>query len=865
MGRVEKGIQPPLAPGTKGTGSRTKRCDGSGAGHGLQEEYAITVAPDCHGTQYENSNRSWFYFGVSLAESAEVASSQALLGAAPALRNSDAQDRVGQAIGGSAPWNARTRRAGDCPSGDGDDGVEDKSTSAEGGSRDDASDDERGGTPGPSAQEAGEALPVQQSPPMLDGKMTISLAVCNMNNQTKLYRHGYRPWFRTLPHMPRWQRLPNATFSYDWGGDPADGGSGFVLRWQYPLQPDGSTTFFAFCVPFGYECCQDLLGVLERDLAVNPGHEPEVRVAAGCVSECTMRCLSGTVQEDWLPRPGTGIYFHRQELGRSLEGRAVEMLTITAAAGMAGEALEVDRSPPELQLRGHPPVLFPGRPLVFFSARVHPGETPGQFAFIGSLRFLLSDDPRAVALRDNFVFKLVPMLNPDGVARGHYRTNSIGLNLNRFYHEALPEEHEGVWAAKQMLVHWSREARLLLYVDFHAHASKVGCFFLANRLKGPGQAWNMGYARLCQINSPHFDLSACDFADLGAAEDKGKDGLGKEGAGRVAIHRDCHMCHSYTLECNYHMGKSFNSAYAAPTSLPAWASCPGIQSAAQAFPHEYNCSSWSQVGEALCVSLLDLYGHNCYSRLPHTRHGSVSKLLSSTAVFRGRRGPPSPSEVLPQVPGFGLNVDKLHEREHACERHTCAWGSSSSSTASAGPRAQSASAGQGPPRSRVYLPLPSGGSTGAAPSARSIDGPYRARHSEVVKPSPRQRGSDLAENRCGATGRGRSGSARASSATPTRASKQDARSRPPCAYDHVSAGRAASSCAVMGGAGDSRSSVPVVRHSSSLRGRRAGTTGTLVEVLPAEPIGLRSPGGRGRGTGGPRRREALGRGAKAEA
>lgn len=65
------------------------------------------------------------------------------------------------------------------------------------------------------------------------------------------------------------------------------------------------------------------------------------------------------------------------------------------------------------------------------SARVHPGESNSSFIMNGVIEFLCEDDEKAEFLWNNFVFKIIPMLNPDGVIVGNYRCSLIGQDLNR--------------------------------------------------------------------------------------------------------------------------------------------------------------------------------------------------------------------------------------------------------------------------------------------------------------------------------------------------------------------------------------------------------------------------------------------------
>ena len=119
--------------------------------------------------------------------------------------------------------------------------------------------------------------------------------------------------------------------------------------------------------------------------------------------------------------------------------------------------------------------------MVLVSARVHPGETPASHVCDGLLAFLLDpDDVRAQAVRERYVFKLIPILNPDGVYMGHYRMDTRGINLNRVYRSPSAEEHPSIFGCVAVAAQLHERGALALHVDAHAHAGKRGCFFYGN-------------------------------------------------------------------------------------------------------------------------------------------------------------------------------------------------------------------------------------------------------------------------------------------------------------------------------------------------------------------------------------------------
>ena len=72
------------------------------------------------------------------------------------------------------------------------------------------------------------------------------------------------------------------------------------------------------------------------------------------------------------------------------------------------------------------------------------------------------------------------MLNPDGVARGYWRTDTNGIDLNRRWNSFDETKYPTVVAAKNAILKEFANENLKMFVDLHAHQSKRGCFMFWN-------------------------------------------------------------------------------------------------------------------------------------------------------------------------------------------------------------------------------------------------------------------------------------------------------------------------------------------------------------------------------------------------
>jgi hypothetical protein len=141
--------------------------------------------------------------------------------------------------------------------------------------------------------------------------------------------------------------------------------------------------------------------------------------------------------------------------------------TVAAQRPGRGEVLSLGQSVQSRELLGLR-AGTPGKPKVLCVAGQHPHEHAGVWGVLGMADFVSSLVPEAAALREQFQFEIVPIVNPDGNAMGRNAHNAEGLDMYSAFGEtpdaAAPDAHEN-----RLLWDWAVAARPALWVNFHSY------------------------------------------------------------------------------------------------------------------------------------------------------------------------------------------------------------------------------------------------------------------------------------------------------------------------------------------------------------------------------------------------------------
>lgn len=88
---------------------------------------------------------------------------------------------------------------------------------------------------------------------------------------------------------------------------------------------------------------------------------------------------------------------------------------------------------------------------MYITARLHAAETHGSWIMKYLIEELTQNPEKYENVLNNYVVKLVPMTNPDGVTIGNARSSLVGLDLNRRWSDPNATIHPEIYFVKEAM------------------------------------------------------------------------------------------------------------------------------------------------------------------------------------------------------------------------------------------------------------------------------------------------------------------------------------------------------------------------------------------------------------------------------
>lgn len=109
---------------------------------------------------------------------------------------------------------------------------------------------------------------------------------------------------------------------------------------------------------------------------------------------------------------------------------------------------------------------------VFIIGRQHPPEITGTIGLMSFVDTVAGDSELAKRFRRQFQTVVIPLVNPDGVEHGHWRSTLGGIDPNRDWEKFTQPEPRATSQA-MLALGKAPGARPFLFVDFHSTAEDV--------------------------------------------------------------------------------------------------------------------------------------------------------------------------------------------------------------------------------------------------------------------------------------------------------------------------------------------------------------------------------------------------------
>jgi hypothetical protein len=290
----------------------------------------------------------------------------------------------------------------------------------------------------------------------------VNFNIINMLRKTCIYNHGLKIMtYSTMAAAKEnlgWHRdcynsiyYVNNLYVYNTNNDKKR--NLHSLSFDYEFKYDNDTVYFANCIPYFYSTLMKELNHYE-------------------------------LNEEKYP------YFYRKTLATTLGGNDLDMLTINSMYDIYKNGITSVIMPKTNNFltiknnyennNNNNSQIIDERKAVVLIGRQHPGETVGSYVVKGCMDFLMGNSDEAKKLREIYLFKIVPMMNPDGVLVGNSRTSFAGCDLNRRWGKPNEIIHPEVFHTKQMITKLATQRNIAFIVDCHGHFGAFNSLFYCN-------------------------------------------------------------------------------------------------------------------------------------------------------------------------------------------------------------------------------------------------------------------------------------------------------------------------------------------------------------------------------------------------